>query len=138
MNPTNKALVSGIYTIERYFECVEQNVYVHEFDVVNTIGDDMGLIEKQNRLQDILAKRAEDDESQIPLIITLYEKYLGGRWLWDEKWKEFYKEQNQHARKVSTKGKPTRKAKAMREGQKKLIRKISLALANIPEQEKSI
>jgi hypothetical protein len=132
MNPSNKALVSGIYTIERYFQCVEKNVYIHEFDVVNTIGDDTGLIEKQNRLQDILAKRAEDDESQIPDIIALYEKYLGGRWLWDEKWKEFYKEQNQHARKVNTMGKPTKKAKAMREGQKKLIRKISLALANIP------
>ena len=135
MNPSNKALVTGIYTIERYFQCVEKNVYIHEFDVVNTIGDDMGVIEKQNRLQDILAKRAEEGDTQIPDIIALYEKYMGGRWLWDDKWKEFYKEQNQHARTISTKGRATKKTKAMREGQKKLIRKINLALANISEQE---
>ena len=117
MTPSNKALITGIYSIERYFRCVEKNVYLHDFDVLNTIGDDMGLIEKQNRLQDILSKRAEIDETQIPDIIAVYEKYMGGRWIWDDKWKEFYKEQ-QHARKVRTKGRATKKTKAMREEQK--------------------
>ena len=91
--PSNKALVSGIYTIERYFDDVVKGIFLHEFEVVNTIGEEIGLIDKINRLENKLAFRAERDPTQIPEIIALYEKYLGGRWRWDERWKEFFKQQ---------------------------------------------
>jgi hypothetical protein len=108
-HPTNKAIVTGIASIERYFDCVLKGTYIHEFDVVNSVDGEEGLIDKQIRLQRIMEDRAERSPYAIPSIIDLYERYLGGRWVWDAKWKQFYKDQAQHGRKVDTRGKPTNK-----------------------------
>ena len=108
MNPTNEAIVVCIAELDKYFSCVHDGthnfVLQHpDFDVLNTVDGDEGLIDASIRLERMLEHRAESNPNTVETIIALYEKYLGGRWKWDEKWKQFYKERDQHARKTKSK-----------------------------------